>query len=144
MQRIMMKSKIHRATVTQADLDYVGSVTIDQDLLDAADLLEGEQVSIVDITNGARLETYAIAGARGSGVIGINGAAARLVNPGDLVIIISYAVLDDEEARSLKPAIVHVDGANRIVAIGNDGAAPVPGTDQKSGRVTKPQLEAQA
>ena len=144
MQRIMMKSKIHRATVTQADLDYVGSITIDQDLLDAADLLEGEQVAIVDITNGARIETYAIAGTRGSGVIGINGAAARLVKPGDLVIIISYAVLDDAEARALKPAIVHVDGANRIVAIGNDGGEPVPGSDQKSGRFAEPQLEAQA
>ena len=86
MMRIMMKSKIHRATVTQADLDYVGSVTIDADLLDAADLLEGEQVAIVDITNGARIETYVIPAERGSGVIGINGAAAHLVHPGDLVI----------------------------------------------------------
>ena len=144
MQRIMMKSKIHRATVTQADLDYVGSVTIDQDLLDAADLLEGEQVAIVDITNGARLETYAIAGTRGSGVIGINGAAARLVNPGDLVIIISYAVMDGAEARALKPAIVHVDAKNRIVKLGGDGGEPVPGSDQKSGRIAEPHLEAQS
>jgi aspartate 1-decarboxylase len=140
MQRIMMKSKIHRATVTQADLDYVGSVTIDQDLLDAADLLEGEQVAIVDITNGARLETYAIAGTRGSGVIGINGAAARLVNPGDLVIIISYAVLDDAEARALRPAVVHVDSANRIVQLGNDVGEPVPGSGKKSGRLAEPAL----
>jgi aspartate 1-decarboxylase len=140
-QRIMMKSKIHRATVTQADLDYVGSITIDQDLMDAADLLEGEQVAIVDITNGARIETYAIAGERGSGVIGINGAAARLVNPKDLVIIISYAAMDDAEARALKPAIVHVDAANRIVKIGNDGGEPVPGSSQKSGRLTEPELE---
>ena len=142
MQRIMMKSKIHRATVTQADLDYVGSVTIDQDLLDAADLLEGEQVAIVDITNGARLETYAIAGARGSGVIGINGAAARLVNPGDLVIIISYALVDDAEARVLQPAIVHVDSRNRIVKLGNDRAEPVPGSSKASGRLAEREMEA--
>jgi aspartate 1-decarboxylase len=132
-QRIMMKSKIHRATVTQADLDYVGSVTLDQDLMDAADLLEGEQVAIVDITNGARIETYVIPGARGSGVIGINGAAAHLVHPGDLVIIISYALVDDAEARALKPAIVHVDSANRIVKLGDDAAEPVPGSGQKRG-----------
>jgi aspartate 1-decarboxylase len=129
----MMKSKIHRATVTQADLDYVGSVTLDQDLMDAADLLEGEQVAIVDITNGARIETYVIPGERGSGVIGINGAAAHLVHPGDLVIIISYALVDDAEARALKPAIVHVDGANRIVKLGDDPAEPVPGSGQKRG-----------
>ena len=141
MQRIMMKSKIHRATVTQADLDYVGSVTLDQDLMEAADLLEGEQVAIVDITNGARIETYVIPGPRGSGVIGINGAAAHLIHPGDLVIIISYAVVDDAEARALKPAIVHVDAANRIVKLGNDAAEPVPGSDQKNGRAAHPELE---
>ena len=99
MLRTMMKSKIHRATVTQADLHYVGSVTVDEDLLDAADLLPGELVHVVDVTNGARLETYTIAGERGSGVLGINGAAARLVHPGDLVILIAYAQLDDAEAR---------------------------------------------
>ena len=131
--RIMMKSKIHRATVTQADLDYVGSVTLDAELMEAADLLDGEQVAIVDITNGARLETYVIPGARGSGVIGINGAAAHLVHPGDLVIIMSYAMLGDAEARSLKPRVVHVDDQNRIVKIGNDAAEPVPGSDQKRG-----------
>jgi aspartate 1-decarboxylase len=131
--RIMMKSKIHRATVTQADLDYVGSVTIDSALMEAADLLEGEQVAIVDITNGARIETYAIPGERGSGVIGINGAAAHLVHPGDLVIIISYAGLSDAEARALRPAIVHVDEKNRIVKLGNDPAEPVPGSDQLRG-----------
>ena len=131
--RIMMKSKIHRATVTQADLDYVGSVTLDAALMDAADLLEGEQVAIVDITNGARIETYVIPGERGSGVIGINGAAAHLVHPGDLVIIISYAMLDDAEARRLQPKIVHVDDKNRIVKLGNDAAEPVPGTGQKRG-----------
>ena len=135
MQRIMMKSKIHRATVTQADLDYVGSVTLDEDLMEAADLLEGEQVAIVDITNGARIETYVIPGERGTGVIGINGAAAHLVHPQDLVIIISYAVVDDAEARALKPAIVHVDDKNRIVKLGNDAAEPVPGSQQKSGRL---------
>src|SRR4249919_2082221 len=131
--RIMMKSKIHRATVTQADLDYVGSVTLDIALMEAADLLEGEQVAIVDITNGARIETYVIPGPRGTGVIGINGAAAHLVHPGDLVIIMSYAVLEDSEARALKPRVVHVDEKNRIVKIGNDPAEPVPGSDQVRG-----------
>src|SRR3712207_6674246 len=100
MMRTMLKSKIHRATVTQADLHYVGSVTVDEDLLDAADLIPGEQVAIVDVTNGARLETYVIPGERGSGVIGINGAAAHLVHPGDLVILISYGVMDETEAKS--------------------------------------------
>jgi aspartate 1-decarboxylase len=131
--RIMMKSKVHRATVTQADLDYVGSVTLDAALMEAADLLDGEQVAIVDVTNGARIETYVIPGPRGSGVIGINGAAAHLVHPGDLVIIMSYAMLDDAEARALKPRVVHVDGRNRIVKIGNDAAEPVPGRGQVRG-----------
>jgi aspartate 1-decarboxylase len=131
--RIMMKSKIHRATVTQADLDYVGSVTIDADLLDAAELLEGEQVAIVDNTNGARIETYVIRGPRGSGIIGINGAAAHLVHPGDVVIIMSYALMDEAEARALQPRVVHVDQQNRIVKLGNDAAEPVPGTNQKRG-----------
>jgi aspartate 1-decarboxylase len=132
--RIMMKSKIHRATVTQADLHYVGSVTLDAALMEAADLLEGEQVAIVDITNGARIETYVIPGERGSGVIGINGAAAHLVHPNDLVIIMSYAVVTDAEARELKPHVVHVDDKNRVVKIGNDPAEPVPGaSDQKRG-----------
>jgi aspartate 1-decarboxylase len=133
MMRIMMKSKIHRATVTQADLDYVGSVTLDAALMEAADLLEGEQVAIVDITNGARIETYVIPGERGSGVIGINGAAAHLVHPGDLVIIMSYAVLNDAEARALEPRVVHVDEKNRIVKLGKDAAEPVPGSNQKRG-----------
>ena len=133
MMRIMMKSKIHRATVTQADLDYVGSVTLDAALMEAADLLEGEQVAIVDITNGARIETYVIPGPRDSGVIGINGAAAHLVHPGDLVIIMSYAMLDDAEARALEPTVVHVDEKNRVVKIGNDAAEPVPGSGQKRG-----------
>jgi aspartate 1-decarboxylase len=130
----MFKSKIHRATVTQADLHYVGSVTVDADLMEAADLLPGEQVAIVDITNGARLETYVIEGERGSGVIGINGAAAHLVDPGDLVILISYAQMSDAEARAFKPSVVHVDAANRIVHLGVDPAEPVPGAaDQVRG-----------
>jgi aspartate 1-decarboxylase len=132
MMRIMMKSKIHRATVTQADLHYVGSISIAADLMEAADLIEGEKVAIVDVTNGARLETYVITAPAGTGTIGINGAAAHLVNPGDLVIIISYAGLSDAEARAFKPAVVHVDGANRIVKLGDDASEPVPGEpDQK-------------
>jgi aspartate 1-decarboxylase len=127
MLRTMLKSKIHRATVTQADLHYVGSVTVDEDLMEAADLLAGEQVAIVDVTNGARLETYVIAGPRGTGVLGINGAAAHLVHPGDLVILISYAQMDDELARRYRPAVVHVDADNRIVDLGNDLAEAPPG-----------------
>lgn len=131
MFRTMMKSKIHRATVTQADLHYVGSVTVDADLLDATDIVPGEQVDIVDVTNGARLTTYTIAGDRGSGVLSINGAAARLVSPGDLVIVIAYGLMDDDEARRHRPRIVHVDGRNRIVEVGADAAAPVPGADDQ-------------
>ena len=127
MLRTMMKSKIHRATVTQADLHYVGSVTIDQDLLDAADLLPGELVHIVDVTNGARLETYTIAGERGSGVIGINGAAAHLVHPGDVVILIGYGQMETAEARIFSPSVVFVDADNRIVTTGSDPADVVPG-----------------
>ena len=130
MLRTMLKSKIHRATETQADLHYVGSVTVDADLMDAADLLPGELVHIVDITNGARLETYVIEGARGSGVLGINGSAAHLVHPGDLVILISYAQVDDAEARELRPSVVHVNTDNRIVALGADAGEPVPGGTQ--------------
>lgn len=126
MFRTMLKSKIHRATVTQADLNYVGSVTVDEDLMDAADLLAGELVVIVDVTNGARLETYVIPGPRGSGVIGINGAAAHLVHPQDLVILISYGLMDETEAKTALPTVVHVDAANRIVELGTDPAAPGP------------------
>ncbi|WP_445167331.1 aspartate 1-decarboxylase [Mycolicibacterium sp. Dal123E01] len=122
MFRTMLKSKIHRATVTHADLHYVGSVTVDADLMEAADLLEGEQVTIVDIDNGARLETYVIAGQRGSGVIGINGAAAHLVHPGDLVILIAYGVMDDAEARTYRPRVVFVDTGNRQIDLGDDPA----------------------
>jgi aspartate 1-decarboxylase len=105
----------------------VGSVTVDLDLMEAADLLAGEQVAIVDVTNGARLETYVIPGARGTGVIGINGAAAHLVHPGDLVILISYGQLSDAEARSYEPRIVHVDPSNKIIELGADPAAAVAG-----------------
>ncbi len=126
MLRTMLTAKIHRATVTQADLHYVGSVTIDADLLEAADLLPGEQVTIVDINNGARLETYAIAGPAGSGVIGINGAAARLVQPGDLVIIIAYGMMDDAEARRHVPRVLFVDAENRIIGRGHDPAEALP------------------
>ena len=124
MYRTMLKSKVHRATVTQADLHYVGSITIDADLMDAADLLPGEQVAVVDVTNGARLETYVIEGERGSGVIGINGAAAHLVHEGDLVIVISYAALPDAEAKAYEPKIVFVDDRNRIAHLGADLAFP--------------------
>ena len=115
MRRRMLKSKIHRAVVTDANLHYVGSVTIDPDLLDAADIREHEQVAIVDIDNGARLETYAIAGVRGSGDMCLNGAAARLVQRGDRVIVISYADYDEAELERHEPRIVHVDTANRPV-----------------------------
>ncbi len=127
MQRTMLKSKIHRATVTQADLHYVGSVTVDEDLMEAADLLPGEQVAVVDITNGARLETYVITGPRGSGVIGINGAAARLVHPGDLVILIAYGIMETTEARTFQPRVVFVDADNRISGTGHDPAEAMSG-----------------
>jgi aspartate 1-decarboxylase len=118
MLRTMMKSKIHRATVTEADINYVGSITIDSDLMKAADLLEYEMVHVVDVDNGARLETYVIAGAPGSGTICLNGAAARLVQVGDKVIVISYAQVTEEEARSMQPTIVFVGEGNRIAGIG--------------------------
>jgi aspartate 1-decarboxylase len=133
----MMKSKIHRATVTQADLHYVGSVTVDLDLMEAADLLEGEQVAIVDITNGARLETYVIPGERGSGVIGINGAAAHLVHPGDLVILISYGQLDEVELAAYDPRVVFVDAGNRVVEVGDDPGHAPAGSGLTSGSVTR-------
>jgi aspartate 1-decarboxylase len=116
----MLKSKIHRATVTRADLNYVGSLTIATDLMEAADLLPGELVHVVDINNGARLETYVIEGARGSGEIGVNGAAARLIQPGDLVIIISYGLVAGADAAAVKPRVVHVDAANRILDVHSD------------------------
>ena len=140
MLRTMLTSKIHRATVTQADLHYVGSVTVDEDLMDAADLLEGEKVAVVDVTNGARLETYVITGPRGSGIIGINGAAARLVHPGDLVILIAYGQMDEAEARTRTPRVVFVDSDNRIVGTGSYPAEALAGT----GTVRGDQLHALA
>lgn len=125
MRRTMMKSKIHRATVTEANLDYVGSITIDRNLMDAADLLPNEKVQVVDNDNGNRLETYVIEGERGSGVIGLNGAAARLVHPGDTVIIISYAELEDAEARQHDPTVVFVDATNSVAEIGPEVAGAV-------------------
>lgn len=116
MMRTMFKSKIHRATVTEANLNYVGSITIDSDLLKAADILEYEQVAVVNINNGARFETYTIAGPAGSGVICLNGAAARLAHPGDLVIIITYAQMAEAELAGFQPTVVQVDAQNRIVA----------------------------
>jgi len=110
----VLKSKIHRATVTQAELNYIGSITIDEDMMDAANLIENERVHIYNITNGERFETYVIIGERASGIISINGAAARKVQPGDLVIIVSYASVDFEEAKTLKPAIVFPDLNNKI------------------------------
>jgi aspartate 1-decarboxylase len=118
MNRTMLKSKIHRATVTGSDLHYVGSITIDADLLEAADIREHEQVHVVDVDNGARFETYTIAGARGSGEIKINGAAARLVHTGDTVIVISYASYDERELDRYEPKVVHVKtGTNEIITV---------------------------
>ena len=111
----VMKSKIHRARVTQAELNYVGSITIDQDLMDAADIIANEKVQIVNNNNGARMETYVIPGERGTGTICLNGAAARLVQVGDIVIIISYALMEREEARNHKPLLVFPDEHNKIV-----------------------------
>jgi aspartate 1-decarboxylase len=115
MRRTMLKSKIHRATITGSDLHYVGSITIDHDLLDAADIREHEQVHVVDVDNGARFETYTISGERGSGEICINGAAARLVHTGDTIIVISYAEYSEEELESYVPRVVHVNRDNEIV-----------------------------
>jgi aspartate 1-decarboxylase len=135
MLREVLGGKIHRATVTQADLHYVGSLTIDGDLARAAGLAEGEKVQVVDITNGARLETYIINGPAGDGAICINGAAAHLIHPGDMVIIMSFLLAEDSELEGYEPKVVHVDAANRIVALGNDLAEPVPGAvDQVSAR----------
>ncbi len=117
MQRTMCKGKIYRATVTQANLNYIGSITIDQDLLEAADIYPYEKVQVVNVTNGSRLETYAIAGARGSGVICLNGAAARLTAEGDIVIIINYGQFDEQEIRSLVPKVVFVDEQNRLTEL---------------------------
>ena len=118
MQRTMLKSKIHRATITDADLHYVGSITIDPDLLEAADILEHEQVHVVDVDNGSRFETYTIAGERGSGEMKVNGAAARLVHRGDTIIVISYAQYDEADLEGYEPRVVHVEkGTNRIIDV---------------------------
>jgi aspartate 1-decarboxylase len=116
MRRTMMKSKIHRARLTGADLNYEGSLTVDQDLMDRADMLSFERVQIANVSNGARLETYLIAGERGSGIVQLNGAAARLGAVGDIVIIISYAEYDDAAARALQPVVVQVNERNAVVA----------------------------
>lgn len=133
MYRTMLKSKIHRATVTQADLHYVGSVTVDESLMTAADLLAGEQVCVVDVTNGARLETYVIPGEPDSGVLGINGAAAHLVYPGDLVILIAYGQMDSAEAATHEPRVIFVDADNRVLDSGADPAHAVEGSGLLSG-----------
>ena len=118
MQRVMVKSKIHRATITACDLHYVGSITIDPDLLEGADILEHEQVHVLDIDNGARFETYTIAGERGSGTMQINGAAARLVHQGDTIIVVSYANYEQAELEQYEPRVVHVAAnTNRIITI---------------------------
>jgi len=122
MNRTMLNAKIHRATVTDCDLHYVGSITIDPELLTAADILEFEQVSVVDVDNGARFETYTIAGEPGSGEIKVNGAAARLVHRGDTIIVIAYGSFTAEQLIAYRPRVVHVDGANRIIAIDSDVA----------------------
>src|SRR5947209_20107732 len=123
MQRTMLKSKIHRATVTDCDLHYVGSITIDRDLLEAADILEHEQVHVVDVDNGARFETYTIAGERGTGAMCVNGAAARLVHRGDTIIVISYGQYDEADLERYEPRVVHVEtGSNRIITIDDEVA----------------------
>ena len=127
MMRPMMVAKIHRATITDADLHYVGSITVDEDLLDAADLLPGQQVDVVDVTNGARLTTYVIPGERGSGELCINGAAAHLIHRGDIVILIGYGMMDDAEARTYSPRVVFVDENNTPVDI-SDEPGRVPDT----------------
>jgi aspartate 1-decarboxylase len=122
MLRTMLKSKIHRATVTDCDLHYVGSITIDPELLEAADIREFEQVAVVDVDNGARFETYTIAGEPGSGDMKVNGAAARLVHRGDTIIVISYAAYDPDELPHYNPRVVHVDAHNEIITIDREVA----------------------
>jgi aspartate 1-decarboxylase len=129
MRRVMFKSKIHRATVTQADVDYEGSLTLDRNLLEAADILPGEAVHVWNVTRGTRLQTYAITGEAGSGVVCINGAAAHLISPGDLVIIATFTDMDDAEARKHRPKVVLVDAQNRIV---QRDAVEVPGPNRRS------------
>ena len=132
MQRNMLYAKLHRVTVTQSDMNYVGSVTIDRTLLEAAGLLPGERVDVVDVTNGARLTTYVIEGEAGSGQICINGAAAHLIAPGDIAIIIAYAQMDEVEARAFVPRVVFVDHDNQIIDISDDPAVVPDGVGLKS------------
>jgi aspartate 1-decarboxylase len=123
MHRTMLKSKIHRATVTDCDLHYVGSITIDPDLLEAGDIREFEQVAVVDVDNGARFETYTIAGTRGSREMKVNGAAARLVHRGDTIIVISYGIYDPDDLEHYTPRVVHVDAHNDVIAVDEQPAA---------------------
>ena len=139
MQRNMLNAKIHRVTVTQSDLNYVGSVTIDRTLLEAARLLPGERVDIADVTNGNRLTTYVIEGEAGSGQVCINGAAAHLIRPGDIVIIIAYAMMDEAEARTFLPRVVFVDQKNRIVDIGSDPAVVPDGFELEASGMPRSQ-----
>lgn len=122
MQRKMLKSKIHRATITDCDLHYVGSITIDRDLLEKSDILENELVHVLDIDNGNRFETYTIAGERGSGMMQVNGAAARLVAKGDKIIVVSYAEYNEVELQSYEPIVVHVDEDNNEISVDNEVA----------------------
>ena len=132
----MLHSKIHRATVTQADLHYVGSLTIDRDLMDAAGMRVGQQVDVVDVDNGNRLTTYAIEGERGTGILCINGAAARLISPGDLVIVIAYAQMTPEEADEFEPQVVFVDRSNKVIEVGHDAGDVPDGYGLKTSAVT--------
>lgn len=140
MQRNMLYAKLHRVTVNQSDMNYVGSVTIDRTLLEAAGLLPGERVDVVDVTNGARLTTYVIEGEAGSGQICINGAAAHLIAPGDIAIIIAYAQMDEVEARAFVPRVVFVDHDNHIVDISGDPAIVPGGVGLLSSGIPRGQL----
>jgi aspartate 1-decarboxylase len=135
MRRTMLKSKIHRATLTGSDLNYVGSITVDADLLEAADILDHELVHVLDIDNGARFETYTIPGPRGSGEVQVNGAAARLVHEGDKVIIVSYASYEEAELESHAPRVVHVDARNGIVALSARGDDEIPSVPRGVGEL---------
>ena len=134
----MLKSKIHRATITQANLHYVGSLTIAEDLMQAAEIRANQRVTIVNLNNGSRFSTYVIKGPADSGVIGVNGPSSRLVQVGDLVIIIAYATVTEEEADKLEPRVVFVDGENAITGYGNDAAEAIPGTDTVRGDEVAP------
>ncbi|MEU3960315.1 aspartate 1-decarboxylase [Streptomyces buecherae] len=133
MYRELLKSKIHRATVTQSDLNYVGSLTLDPDLMEAADIVEHEKVDVAVITNGARWTTYVLAGPRGSGIVGVNGATSRLALPGDLIIVMAYAGVAEEDLARHEPNVVFVDQRNRITKLGHDPAEALPDTDTVRG-----------